>query len=108
MNIQPRELVEYVASNGKSPFAEWLNRLKDIMARAVIRKRLNRIRLGNCGNTEPVGNGVYELKIYYGSGYRAYYGLDGNSLVVLLCGGDKSSQVRDIEKAKEYWKDYRR
>ena len=108
MDVKPRELVEYETENGKSPFSEWLSNLKDINARALVRKRLNRIRLGNFGNTESVGDGVYELKIFYGPGYRAYYALDGETLVILLCGGDKSSQGKDIQKAKEYWQDYRR
>ena len=108
MNVTLRDLVEYETSNGKSPFSEWLLGLKDISARAVIRKRLNRIRIGNFGNTRSIGDGVFELKIDYGPGYRVYYGLDGDTLVVLLCGGDKGSQDRDIQKAKKYWQDYRR
>ena len=108
MNVIPRELVEYETENGRCPFSEWLDGLKDIAARAIIRKRLNRIRMGNFGNTRSVGEGVFELKIDFGPGYRVYYGLDGDTLVVLLCGGDKGSQERDIRKATEYWQDYRR
>ncbi|MBI2608717.1 MAG: type II toxin-antitoxin system RelE/ParE family toxin [Deltaproteobacteria bacterium] len=108
MGVKPRTLVEYEAENGKSLFSEWLNGLKDITARAIIRKRLNRIRMGNFGNTRSIGDGVFEFKIDFGPGYRVYYGLDGDTLVVLLCGGDKGSQDRDIQKAKEYWQDYRR
>ncbi len=106
MDVRPRELVEYETESGNSPFSEWLNSLKDINARAIIRKRLNRVRNGNFGNTRHVEDQVYELKVYYGPGYRVYYGLDGDTLVVLLCGGSKGSQDRDIQKAKEYWKDY--
>ncbi|OGQ16935.1 MAG: addiction module killer protein [Deltaproteobacteria bacterium RIFCSPHIGHO2_02_FULL_40_11] len=108
MNVIPRELLEYEIENGRCPFSEWLDGLKDIAARAIIRKRLNRIRMGNFGNTRSVGEGVFELKIDFGPGYRVYYGLDGDTLVVLLCGGDKGSQERDIRKATEYWQDYRR
>ena len=108
MNVIPRELVEYETENGRCPFSEWLDGLKDIAARAIIRKRLNRIRIGNFGHTRSVGEGVFELKIDFGPGYRVYYGLDGDTLVVLLCGGDKGSQERDIRKANEYWQDYRR
>ena len=108
MNVIPRELVEYETENGRCPFSEWLDGLKYIAARAIIRKRLNRIRMGNFGNTRSVGEGVFELKIDFGPAYRAYYGLDGDTLVVLLCGGDKGSQDKDIQKAKEYWQDYRR
>ena len=106
MDVKQRELLEYLTSNGTNPFSEWLNRLKDVAARAIIRKRLNRVRKGNFGNAEPVGEGVFELKIYYGPGYRVYYALDGDTVVVLLCGGDKGSQNNDIQKAKEYLKDY--
>ena len=108
MDVKARELVEYETENGKSPFSEWLSRLKDISARAIIRKRLNRIRIGHFGNTRSIGDSVFELKIDFGPGYRIYYGLGGDTLVVLLCGGDKGSQDRDIQKAKEYWQDYRR
>jgi len=108
MNVIPRELVEYETENGKCPFTEWLDGLKDVVARAIVRKRLNRIRMGNFGNTRSVGEGIFELKIDFGPGYRIYYGLDGDLLVVLLCGGDKGSQARDIQKASEYWQDYRR
>ena len=108
MNVIPRELVEYETENGRCPFSEWLDRLKDVAARAIIRKRLNRIRIGNFGHTRSVGEGVFELKIDFGPGYRVYYGLDGDTLVVLLCGGDKGSQEIDIRKANEYWQDYRR
>lgn len=108
MDVQPRELVEYVTSYGKSPFSEWLNTLRDIGARALIRKRLNRLRIGNFGDTQNLGNGIHELRIFYGPGYRVYFGLDGKDIVVLLCGGDKKSQKRDIKKAEKYWKDYRR
>ncbi|OGQ36138.1 MAG: addiction module killer protein [Deltaproteobacteria bacterium RIFCSPHIGHO2_12_FULL_43_9] len=106
MDVKLRELLEYLTSDGENPFNEWLRGLKDISARAIIRKRLNRVRKGNFGNAESVGDGIFELKIYYGPGYRVYYGLDGNTVVVLLCGGDKGSQRKDIQKAKEYWKDY--
>ena len=107
MESTPREIIEYVTESGKCPFEDWINDLKDIQARALIRKRLTRIRLGNFGNVRTIGDGVMELKIDFGPGYRVYYALDGETLVVLLCGGDKGSQERDILKAKEYWKDYR-
>jgi putative addiction module killer protein len=72
-----------------------------------IRKRLNRVRLGNLGDIEAVGGGVKELKIHFGPGYRVYFAEDGKTVVVLLCGGDKSSQAEDIRRAREYWADYR-
>ena len=66
-----------------------------------------RVRLGNLGDCRSVGNGVFELRIDFGSGFRVYFGQEGNDVVVLLCGGDKGSQEKDIHKAKEYWSDYR-
>ena len=106
MEPVPRELLEYETKDEKCPFREWLESLRDIQARAIIRKRLNRVRLGNLGVNRSVGQGVWELKIDFGPGYRVYYGEDGPKIVVLLCAGDKSSQSRDIAQAHEYWKDY--
>lgn len=102
----PRELEIYETSDGRFPFEDWLNSLKDITARSLIRKRLTRIRLGNMGNARNLGDGVWELKIDFGPGYRVYYGEDGPKIVVLLIGGDKGTQPRDIQKAKAYWEDY--
>ncbi len=108
MESRPRELLEYETEEGRSPFGEWLRGLRDIQARAVIRKRLNRVRLGNLGHCRSVGDGVHELKIDVGPGYRVYFGLDGPIIVILLCGGDKGSQENDLKKARAYWADYRR
>lgn len=98
----------YQTATGKSPFEIWLEDLKDKKARHVIRARLDRLAYGLAGQCEPVGQGVFELKIYYGPGYRVYFGQEGQTLVILLSGGDKSTQNRDIEKAKFYWQDYQR
>ena len=103
-----REARYYVAANGKAPCEEWLDKLKDPRARAIIRTRIRRMELGNFGSWRPVGQGVNELKIHFGPGYRIYYGEDGETLIILLCGGDKSAQRRDIERASEFWADYMR
>lgn len=108
MEARPKELLEYISEDGRSPFSEWLLGLRDIQARAIIRKRLNRVRQGNLGVSRPVGDGVFELKVDFGPGYRVYFANDGDAIVVLLCGGDKSSQEADIRKAQEYWAEYRR
>ena len=84
-----------------------LDSLRDQRARAKIRTRIGRVRLGNFGKCEPVGGGVVELKIDHGPGYRVYFGQVGTKLVILLCGGDKSSQADDIRRAIEYWEDYK-
>jgi putative addiction module killer protein len=82
-------------------FIDWLNELRDVSARARIAKPIDRIALGNFGDTKPVGDNVNELRFTFGSGYRVYYIVKGEVVVLLLCGGDKSSQNRDIEKAKK-------
>jgi len=82
-------------------FNKWLRALKDNLARAIINARIRRLSLGNKGDSEYVGAGVSELRIDYGPGYRVYYIQIKNRIVILLCGGDKSSQSRDIEKAKK-------
>jgi putative addiction module killer protein len=104
----PRELQIYLTEEGQAPFSEWLASLPDSKARAKIRVRLDRVSLGNFGDCRGVGDGVQELRIDYGPGYRVYFGQVGSTIVLLLCGGDKSTQANDIEQAKQYWNDYRR
>jgi putative addiction module killer protein len=106
MEAQPREIKEYQTNEGKTPFSEWINSLQDLNLRVKIEKRLDRVALGNLGDYRSLGEGVYELKIDFGPGYRIYFGQIGLQIILLLCGGDKSSQKQDILKAKEYWKDY--
>lgn len=102
-----KELVLYQTPSGKYPFEEWLEDLKDRNARYIIRARLDKLTYyGHAGRCEPVGEGVVELKIFYGPGYRVYFSEQGKTVVLLLCGGDKSTQKKDIRKAKEYWADY--
>jgi putative addiction module killer protein len=81
-------------------FRKWLDSLRDRNARLRIATRIRRMELGNPGDTKSVGSGVFEMRIPYGPGYRLYYVTIGTTLVVLLCGGDKSSQKRDIAMAK--------
>ena len=106
--MQERELREYLTETGRNPFREWLHSLRDHQARARIRVRLNRLRLGNLGDCKAVGEGVMELRMDFGPGYRVYFGQDGDILVILLCGGDKRTQSRDIVTAKQYWRSYGR
>lgn len=100
-------LVVFERSNGKCPFQDWLRGLPDRKARAIVRARLERVRLGNLGDCRSVGDGIEELRIHYGPGYRVYFGREAERVVVLLCGGDKGSQNRDIEQAKTLWKEHR-
>lgn len=101
-----RTLKYYQTSNGKQPFVEWLMGLKDVVGVTRINKRIERLMLGQRGDSESVGEGVFELRIHYGPGYRLYYAEQGNELVILLYGGSKGLQQRDIDRAIFYWKDY--
>ncbi|HEY6874389.1 MAG TPA: type II toxin-antitoxin system RelE/ParE family toxin [Geobacteraceae bacterium] len=96
----------YQDAGGGVPFRDWLDGLRDVAAVARIRIRLNRVRLGNFGVIRALGDGVSELKIDHGPGYRVYYAMCGKTVVLLLVGGDKSSQRRDIAAAKRYWREY--
>lgn len=97
----------YETSRGKCPYNEWLKSLKDLQGKAKIRVRIDRLEMGNFGHCRNVGDGVYELKIDYGPGYRIYYGMIGRTCVLLLSGGTKRGQDSDIKRAKEYFADYK-
>jgi putative addiction module killer protein len=96
----PKELHIYMTASGELPFNEWLASLRDSKARAKIRVRLDRVSLGNMGDCHGLGDGIQELRIDYGPGYRMYFGQLGSTIVRLLWGGDKSTQAADIDLAK--------
>lgn len=101
------QIVHYQAGNGRFPFQEWMEWLRDIQAKTRISARLRQLEDGNMGGAKPVGEGVVELRIGIGAGYRIYCGRYGQHWIVLLCGGDKSSQAKDIDRAKGFcleWK----
>lgn len=102
------ELLRYQRNDGREPFSEWLNGLRDKLAQARIRIRLRQVQSGNFGDCEPVGEGVIELRVHVGAGYRVYCARHGKAVVLLLCGGDKSSQAADIGRAKALWTDWKR
>lgn len=102
------ELVYYQEENGRSPFIEWMTALRDKLAKARIASRLRQIESGNFGDAKPVGEGVTELRIHVGAGYRVYCGQHGQHWVILLCGGDKDSQTKDIVRAKALWGEWKR
>ncbi len=108
MEAAPKELLTYEATDGKRPFDKWLYSLKDKATIARIVSRLERVADGNLGDVKPVGDGVSELRLMFGSGYRVYFAQEGDTFILLLCGGDKDSQDKDIKTAKMYWVDYRR
>lgn len=101
------EVRRYQAADGKVPLTQWLDGLRDGQVRARIVARLDRLQVGLFGDWKSVGAGVCELRIDHGPGYRVYYGKEGTTLVLLLCGGDKATQAKDIENAHAYWKDYK-
>jgi putative addiction module killer protein len=107
MPAQPREIQRYVTPEGRVPFDEWFDSLRDVKTKTIINKRLNRLSLGSLGDYRSVGEGVCELRIDFCPGYRVYFGQIGTAIVLLLCGGDKSTQDQDIRKAQEYWTDCR-
>lgn len=97
----------YQTEKGDQPYTKWESSL-DKGVRARILTRIDRVKQGNFGDCKSLGDGVSELRMTFGSGYRVYYGIDGDTVVILLCGGDKSTQSADIETAKAYWADYER
>ena len=98
----------YHDENGNEPFTEWLASIKDSRTRARIDNRLERVRGGNFGDYQSLGGGLFELRLHFGAGYRIYYGRIGEEGVVLLTGGSKRTQVRDIKRATHDWEDYTR
>jgi putative addiction module killer protein len=96
---------EYVTNEGRSPFREWLDAL-DVVARARVQARLLRFEMGNLGDHKNLKGGIWEARVRFGPGYRIYFGKDGNSIIVLLQGGDKSSQWKDVSRAKRFWRAY--
>ena len=102
------EIRVYVRRDGKKPFVAWIKKLRDQRARDRIHNQIDRLRLGNAGDFKSIGNGIYELRIHYGPGYRIYFGQTGKQIILLLCGGNKASQQQDVNRAKQYWQEYRR
>jgi len=103
---EPFDLYYYQTQARRIPYREWLDTVRDGVAYAAIQARTDRLRRGLFGDCESVGEGVWELRIDTGPGYRVYYARSGKQVVLLLCGGDKRKQSADIKRAKEYWSDY--
>jgi len=96
----------YETTPGKFPFTLFLDSIRSLKDRARILTRLDRVESGNFGDYKSLGDGLFELRFFFGSGYRVYFGMNGNQCVILLCGGDKSSQEKDILMARRYWKSF--
>jgi putative addiction module killer protein len=102
-----RKVEKYLTKQGKDFFQEWLDGLADRKAKILIDKTIAKIRLGNLGDHKSVGEGVQEIRLDYGPGYRLYFAEHGNILVILLCGGTKKRQQDSIDRAKLFWKDWK-
>ncbi len=101
-----KEIKKLELQNGLVPFDEWFDSFRDKKMQAAVDARLSRVRAGKFGDFKSVGGGVFELRISLGPGLRVYYGLHGRQIVVLLGGGDKSSQLRDIRRAQQLWQQF--
>ena len=106
MNSSSKYLLYYTTKAGESPFIKWFESL-DHAVEQVVRSRLERVKNGNCDDYKSLGDGVFELRIHFGAGYRIYYGIDGVNVILLLCGGDKSTQIKDIKRAKSFLEAYK-
>jgi putative addiction module killer protein len=105
--IKAKTIKLYATATGKEPFSEWLNSMRNPTDKARIENRIRRLTQGSVGDCEPVGEGVYELRLFFGPGYRVYFSEYKLEFVLLLCGGDKKTQSRDIQKAKDCWKEFK-
>ena len=97
----------YRDAHGNEPFEQWLSSIRDTRTSARIDNRLKRVRLGLLGDQRSLGEGVFELRLDFGAGYRIYFGRIGREEILLLTGGDKGTQQRDIARAKRYWQHFR-
>src|SRR5262249_37190605 len=102
------EIRRYLTESGKDVVGEWLAGLRGASARARVSTRIPRLEAGNFGDCKAVGEGVWEVRIDWGPGYRVYYAVVGTEVVLLLCGGDKRKQATDIRRAADYLRDFKR
>ena len=107
MQIITRDVRNYITPEGRNPFRQWLTQLQDKKARANIQRRIARLREGNFGDFRRLNRDLWELRINYGPGYRVYFGMFTSHIVILLCGGRKGTQQRDIARAQNYWNELR-
>jgi putative addiction module killer protein len=106
MQIRPREILHHITSSGSDPYQRWYMRLKDQKIQIAISNRISRLRSGNFGDFKRLSKDLYELRIHHGPGYRVYFGIFQHDIVILLCGGAKGTQQRDITRAQNYWNDF--
>ena len=102
------EIRHYLTASGRDIYQTWLDELKDRRARIAIQRRVDRLAAGNYGDHKFCSDGIWELRIDVGAGYRVYYARTGRTILLILCGGDKRTQAGDIERAVKCWGDYQR
>lgn len=102
-----RQIIIYTLENGKEPFVIWLKSIKDNLIQARIKSAILRLSSNNFGDCKKINNDISEMRLHFGPGYRVYFAESSNVVILLLCGGDKSTQSKDIEKAKKYLKNYK-
>lgn len=106
-NVKSKTVAIYKDKNENEPFTDWIESLRDKKGRRIILRRIGKMEHGLYGDCESVGGGVLELRIFFGPGYRIYFGEEAEHIILLLCGGNKDSQDRDIKKAKALWKEHK-
>lgn len=106
MQMPPEAVLNYITPTGRDPYRRWYTRIKDEKTRAIITSRIERLQLGNPGDFKRLNKDLYELRIDYGPGYRIYFGVFHSNIVILLGGGIKRTQQRDITRAQDYWNEF--
>jgi len=106
--MSKNKILIFKTKDNKEPLIDWLNSIKDIVVKARIKSRLERIDKGNLEDIKNLKGGLYELRLFFGPGYRIYYGKIKRTIILLLCGGDKNSQEKDIKKARKYFNEYKK
>jgi len=108
MEVRPREVRGYVAPDGREPFERWLQGLSDTKVRVRVKARIDKLEDGNFGDYKSLKGGLYELRLDFNGGYRMYVGEVDRIVVLLICGGNKRTQERDMKKAKESWEEFKK
>jgi putative addiction module killer protein len=107
VEVHEYHIIIYEDASSREPFIEWLTGL-DRSIRARILTRLDRVEQGNFGDHKQISEGLYELRLHFGAGYRVYFGIDEVSIILLFSGGSKASQRKDIKRAQQFWSEYKR
>ncbi len=108
MEVREREVRQYTTLDGRKPFEEWAESIRDTKTHTKVLGRISRVRRGNLGDHQHLDGGLYELKIDYGAGYRIYFGEVNRRKILLLWGGSKRTQSRDIQRARGYWEEFKK